>query len=177
MLRLASSPVEGLRSLDWSTPGQVSAVAEHQIPVPVFRELRVFAFDPSLGVQLDTAGINEVTLRVPWEGDVDGSGALEPGPVGEYLEVIDVDPASGCASRPVDLNDLSILAQRGLAPSEANPQFHQQMVYAVCMRIIRDFERILGRVVVWAPRLPSRKDSQVGRQQAEFVRRLRVYPH
>jgi hypothetical protein len=137
----------------------------------------MFAFDPSLGVQLETAGINEVTLRVPWEGEPDGTGVLEPGPVGEYLEVIDVDPASKCAYRPVDLNDPSILAQGGLAPSEADPQFHQQMVYAVCMRIIRDFERILGRVVLWAPRPYKRGDSQYGQIEPEFVRRLRVYPH
>jgi hypothetical protein len=109
-------------------------------------------------------------LRVPWEGDEDGGGALEPGPVGEYLEVIDVDPASGSAYRPVDLNTPSILAQSGLTPSEANPQFHQQMVYAVGMRIIRDFERVLGRVVLWAPRF-------VTPTRAEFVRRLRIYPH
>jgi hypothetical protein len=151
--------------------------AEHAVPLPIFRELRMFAFDPSLGVQLETAGINEVALRVPWEGEPDGSGALEPGPVGEYLEVIDVDPASGCAYRPVDLNDPSVLAQRGLTPSEADPQFHQQMVYAVCMRIIRDFERVLGRVVLWAPRPYKRGDSQAGQRQPEFVRRLRVYPH
>lgn len=154
-------------------------MSEHDIPLPIFRELRMFAFDPSLGVQLETAGINEVALRVPWEGEPDGTGALQPGPVGEYLEVIDVDPASGCAYRPVDLNAQSVLAQRGLTPSEANPQFHQQMVYAVCMRIIRDFERVLGRVVLWAPRPTAtrRRDSQAGQRQAEFVQRLRVYPH
>lgn len=27
------------------------------------------------------------------------------GPVGEYLEVVDRDPASGCCYTPVDLND------------------------------------------------------------------------
>ena len=150
-------------------------MADPHIPLPIFRELRMFAFDPSLGVELETAGINEVTLRVPWEGDEQEP--LRPGPVGEYLEVIDVDPASGCAYRPVDLNDPSILARGGLAPSEANPQFHQQMVYAVCMRIIRDFERILGRVVLWAPKPPNRGDSRAGRKSAEHVQRLRVYPH
>src|SRR3954465_1769285 len=129
----------------------------------------MFAFDPSLGVQLETAGINEVTLRVPWGGA--GGEPLRPGPVGEYLEVVDVDPASGCAYRPVDLNDPSILAQNGLAPSEADPQFHQQMVYAVGMRIVRDFERVLGRVVLWSPQPYKRGDSTAG--QSRFVRRLR----
>ncbi|MEA2467395.1 MAG: hypothetical protein QOJ57_1521 [Thermoleophilaceae bacterium] len=144
---------------------------QQHVPPPVFRKLRVFAFDPSAGTELDTAGVNEVTLRVPWEGEADGSGALSPGPVGEYLEVIDVDPASGCAYRPVDLNNASVLAQDGLTPSEADPQFHQQMVYAVAMRIIRDFERVLGRVVLWSPRMVP------GGKGAEAVTRLRVYPH
>ena len=45
------------------------------------------------------------------------------------------------------------LAQDGLEPSESNPQFHQQMVYAVAMNTIQSFERALGRRVMWAPRL------------------------
>src|SRR5262249_42102822 len=59
------------------------------------------------------------------------------------------------------------------APSEANPQFHQQMVYAVAMSTIRHFELALGRRALWSPRryetTPSGKE--------EFVQRLRVYPH
>ena len=71
-----------------------------------------------------------MTFTIPWE-------KLEPGPVGEYLEVVDVDPASECFYEPVDLNDPHLLAQDGLAPSEGNPQFHQQMVYAVAMNTIQ----------------------------------------
>ena len=41
-----------------------------------------------------TAGINEVTIAVPWERDDKGNDVLQPGPVGEYVEVIDHDPAS-----------------------------------------------------------------------------------
>ena len=74
-------------------------------PLPRERRLRVFAFDPSMGVQLATAGINEVTIAVPWERDDKGKDILQPGPVGEYLEVIDHDPASGGFYAPVDLND------------------------------------------------------------------------
>ena len=44
------------------------------------RRLRVFAFDPSMGVQLATAGINEVTLAVPWERDDNGKDILSPAP-------------------------------------------------------------------------------------------------
>lgn len=68
-----------------------------RIPTPTARCLRIFAFDPSLAVQSDTAGIAELTVTVPWEE------GLEPGPVGEYLEVVDVDPASGMLYPPVRL--------------------------------------------------------------------------
>ena len=73
-----------------------------------------------------------------------------PGPTGDYLEVIDVDPSSGCAYEPVDLNDPHLLATNGLPPSEGNPKFHQQMVYAVAMTTIQHFERALGRQVFWS---------------------------
>jgi hypothetical protein len=131
--------------------------------LPVDRPLRVFAFDPSIGVELETAGINEVTLELPWER------ALEPGPVGEYVEVVDYDPASACFYEPVDLNDRRIVAQDGLQPSESNPQFHQQMVYAVTMRTIRNFERALGRLALWSPLHSEDSDT--------YVQRLRIHPH
>jgi hypothetical protein len=142
-------------------------------PRPVYRRLRGYAFDPSLSVQLATAVVNETTYRVMWEGKAEnGDPGLMPGPVGEYLEVVDYDPASGCFYEPVNLDDAGVLAQDGLPPSEGNPQFHQQMVYAVAMTTIHNFERALGRPVLWAPR------SVEGSTQAdEFVQRLRVYPH
>src|SRR5262245_9145742 len=81
------------------------------IAPPPFRRLRAFAFDPSLSLQLETASINHTVLHTPWEPD------LKPGPCGEYLEVVDYDPASGCWYDPVDLNTIELLAQDGLAPS------------------------------------------------------------
>jgi hypothetical protein len=140
------------------------------LPLPSERMLRVFAFDPSLGVEIATAGINEVTLAVPWERDARGREVLQPGPAGEYLEVIDHDPASRCFYEPVDLNDERILAQDGLPPSESNPQFHQQMVYAVAMRTIRHMEQALGRLALWAPSRP-------GEPEEAYVQRLRIHPH
>src|SRR5262245_39061184 len=107
---------------------------------PAQRRLRVFAFDPAVRAQLDTLSISALTLNLLWEDD------LKRGPVGEYLEVVDYDPASGMFYAPVDLNDPYLLAQNGLAPSEGGPQFHQQMVYAVAMNTIDHFERALGRV-------------------------------
>src|SRR5687768_2753554 len=111
---------------------------------PPARNLKIFAFDPGVAAQTDTVGIGEITISVPWESD------LQPGPVGEYIEVVDADPASGVFYEPVDLNDPRLLAQNGLAPSERNPQFHRQMVYAVAMTTINHFEQALGRVALWS---------------------------
>jgi hypothetical protein len=135
---------------------------------PAFRCLRAYSGDPSLTGQLATAMIGELTLKVPWE-------ALPPGPVGEYLEVIDIDPASGCFYEPVHLDDPSLLAQHGLAPSEGTPQFHQQMVYAVASLTIHNFERALGRRSLWRHGPPPPGKSR--KNDSNFVRRLRVYPH
>lgn len=140
-------------------------------PEPVYRRLRGYAFDPSLSVQLDTALINETVYKIAWEGaSTDKDEGLRPGPCGEYVEVVDYDPASDSFYMPVDLNDPYLLAQDGLPPSEGNPQFHQQMVYAVAMTTIRNFERALGRPALWAAR-------DGGRPGNHYVRRLRIYPH
>src|SRR5262249_21020776 len=114
---------------------------------------------------LDSITVNATVLSLPWEE------RLKPGPVGEYLEVIDVDPASNKVYEPVDLNDPKLLAQDGWAPSEGNPQFHQQMVYAVAMTTIGHFEKAIGRDALWAPQDPS------GTESGKEVRRLRIYPH
>ncbi len=66
-------------------------------PPPPRRRLRTYALDPSLGKRLDSVSVNETTLTVPWDDVLpwekqDADEALKPGPVGEYLEVVDVDP-------------------------------------------------------------------------------------
>lgn len=130
---------------------------------PNFRRLYGYSFDPSLSVKLDTALVNETVFKIRWEEK------LEPGPSGEYLEIIDYDPASKYFYEPIDLNDKYVLAQDGLKPSESNPQFHQQMVYAVAMTTIENFERALGRKALWS----SYRDKIEG----DFLQKLRVYPH
>jgi hypothetical protein len=140
------------------------------IPDPAFRRIRTYAVDPSFSTRLETASINEVTLKVKWE-------KLRPGPAGEYLTVIDTDakgigfPTPGFL--PVDLNEQSLLAQDGCPPSEGNPKFHQQMVYAVAMKTIEHFERALGRPVLWRPKTDPKKPFQ----DSEFVRQLTIKPH
>lgn len=158
-----------------SIPGEprVGSYETKLVSKPAFRRLRGFALDPSLSTRLETAMVNQTTYKVMWEDSaVNGADGLSRGPVGEYLEVVDYDPASNCFYEPVDLNDPFMLAQDGLPPSEDNPQFHQQMVYAVAMTTIRNFERALGRRALWASR-----ESQDSTAADRFVRRLRVYPH
>jgi hypothetical protein len=140
---------------------------EAKKPTPPYRRLRVFAFDPLFSRQLDTSDINEVTLKLPWDEH------LEIGPVDDYLEVVDYDPASQAFYEPVDLTDPKLIAQDGLPPSEGNPQFHQQMAYAVARTTIGHFERALGRRALWSKRL-KKKD---GGYEAEYFDRLRIYPH
>lgn len=137
-------------------------------PRPPHRRLRVFAFDPSLSRRLDLADINVVTVQVPWEDE------LLEGPVDDYLEVVDVDPASGVCYAPADLHQPRLLAQDGLPPTETDPQFHQQMVYAVARTTIRHFEQALGRCALWSSR---RYKTEEGEFKREFVRQLRIYPH
>jgi subtilisin family serine protease len=130
---------------------------------PTYRRLRVYAADPSLSTRLESVKVNEATLDVRWE-------KLKPGPIGEYLEVVDKD-AKGVEYAPVDLDDRRLLAQDGWSPSEGNPQFHQQMTYAVAMTTIGYFERALGRPVLWRPPLDA------GPDDSRFVQRLTIRPH
>lgn len=146
--------------------------SQFKVPTPPYRRLRGYAFDPSLSIQLETVPINEVVFKVPWEA----GGVLGKGPVGEYLEVVDYDPASQSFYAPVDLNDPLVIAQDGLEPSEGNPQFHQQMVYAVTMTTIKNFERALGHTALWAPRTEL-VQGEASKPEKGFVERLRIYPH
>jgi len=138
-------------------------------PRPPRRRLRIYAADPERETDVTAYAINEATLAVRWEDD------LRPGPIGEYLEVIDVDPSSGCCYAPVDLNHPYVLAKDGLSPSESNPQFHQQMVYAVAMTTIERFEHALGRRALWAQRLIRNEQKETIRR--DYIQRLRIYPH
>jgi len=139
------------------------------VATPVSRKLQIYAFDPSLDLDLATARVNQSTVYVRWEN-------VSEGPVGEYVEVVDVDPASACAYSPVDLNDPHLLSQDGLSPSEGNPQFHQQMVYAVAMKTIANFEQALGRHIHWSPRRQDERGRWLGPEES-YVQRLRIYPH
>jgi hypothetical protein len=109
-----------------------------EIPWPTVRPLNVYAFDPSLGKFVG----NFMTTSVRYE-------KLQPGPVGDRFAVIDYDGTSKAFYAPVDLNDPKLLVSGGLAPSETDPRFHQQMVYAVASETLQRFEFALGRRIHW----------------------------
>ena len=169
-----------------------------KIPTPPFRKLRGYAIDPSLSISLSTRQVNDLVYKVKWEelelrandkkdeqtpvdnrndeDELQGSY-----PVGEYLEIVDYDPASSLFYEPINLDDPHLLAQDGYAPSVSNPQFHQQMVYAVIMTTIKNFEQALGRKILWAENIRDTGEFIEGTTRKkyvfEFVQRLRVYPH
>ncbi len=131
---------------------------------PEFRQLRIYAIDP----MVSRAPEHQTTVQIRFEDLVfrpvsDVTTGYDPVSfAGERVEVVDVDAGGAPALwfRPVDLADANIAMQHGLEPSESDPQFHQQMVYAVAMRTLEQFDRALGRVVHFNGR-----------------RRLRLVPH
>ncbi len=129
---------------------------------PEFRQLRIYAIDP----MVSRAGEHEATVQIRFEDvELRGGNGTDTDPVsfrGRRVEVVDVDAAGPDPVwlKPVDLDDANIAMQHGLDPSESDPQFHQQMVYAVAMRTLEQFDRALGRVVHFSSR-----------------RRLRLVPH
>ena len=139
------------------------------MPKPTSRRLRVYAFDPNASLDLGSAKFSHATISLAWDDPTEG--ALGPGPVNDYLEVIDVDPGSRQFYPPVDLDAPEVLGQDGLPPSEGDPRFHQQMVFAVTMKTIKLFERALGRKMIWAPEWDDTKKTYVP------TMKLRVYPH
>lgn len=136
-------------------------------PQLTFRSLRGYSLDPGFSTRLDTLGINEFIYHIRWED-------VKKGPVGEYFEVIDYDPASNCFYDPVDLNSVEVLAQNGLPVSEGNPKFHQQFVYTIAMQTLEHFEQSLGRKMIWSARRYVTEDQQF---KKEYVSKLRLYPH
>lgn len=98
------------------------------------RRLRIFASDPMSGRR----GVYRITVDVENE-------PLEPGPQGRLVEVVDYDASNKLYYTAVNLDDPNHLMEDGLAPNESDPRFHQQMVYAVTMRVIETASRALGR--------------------------------
>jgi len=127
---------------------------------PAKRSLKVYAFDPTLGRQLG----NDLVIDVKYE-------KLEPGPIGKRFAVVDYDGSAKTFYKPVDLDNPNLLLREGLDPSESDPRFHQQMVYAVASETLERFEAALGRQVHW------RIVQMDGKYVAAHLNRLYLYPH
>jgi hypothetical protein len=136
---------------------------------PASRPLKAFAFDPSQGTLLG----NQMQLSVRYE-------QLDPGPVvrdkfaWDGIAIIDYDASNGVYYQPVDLEDPKILVRGGLDPVEADPRFHQQMVYAVVTDTIQHFEAALGRRIHWR-RAPRREKGRQAPQDDIYT--LNIFPH
>lgn len=151
--------------LGWTHGGHVMAIGS-----PPVRRLQIFTLDPGGEAEMDQAVLGRSTLTVKWE-------PLKPGPIGEYLEVIDVDPSSKRFYEPVDLDSQTLLATDGIAPSAGDPRFHQQMVYAIAMNTIAVFESVLGRPVIWSERVKDDDGEYIEDLSLRYVKQLRLYPH
>lgn len=101
----------------------------------VQRLLRVYTLDPTLRRSDAQLG----TLAIPFEplGDTFTGARLR---VGEMPGLFGPAPL-----KRVNLDDPVLLAQNGMKPENANPQFAQQMAYAVAAWTIERFRLALGR--------------------------------
>jgi hypothetical protein len=131
--------------------------------------LRAYAFDPSQGRLLG----NEMSVEVR-NHKLERGPAMVPNGEHDSIAVVDYDASRGVYYDPVDLDDPNILMQGGLSPSESNPHFHQQMVYAVARETIERFEAALGRRIHW--RRGERAAGGAG-WQPEDIRTLQLFPH
>ena len=122
------------------------------VPKPSTRPLKIYATDPTRGYEAAL----KISIPIAYE-------QLTPGPVGNRIEVVDYDGSAKVFYDTVDLDDPAILTQGGLDPSEADPRFHQQMVYAVAARTLSNFDRALGRRLRLA--------------KGKTLPRLRLFPH
>jgi hypothetical protein len=132
-----------------------------RIRPPAQRQLQAYAFDPSRGERLG----NSMSVSIEYE-------RLWPGPIGSRLAVIDYDGVHDITYLPVDLDDPMLLIRGGLSPSEVDPRFHQQMVFAVASETLERFQAALGRRVHW--RGPTDKD---GKRIYDKPNRLHLHPH
>ena len=78
---------------------------------------------------------------------------LAPGPCGYRIRVIDYDSSSGTLYQPLAEPNwgsyIDPFENQSIEQLLDNPQFHQQNVYAIAMRVLGRFEFALGRRVSW----------------------------
>jgi hypothetical protein len=90
----------------------------------------------------------------------------------DAIAVVDYDGVARRYYKPIDLGHPRVLIQNGLSPSESDPRFHQQMVYAVASETIERFEAALGRRIHW-----RRAEKKGKGWQPDDILTLNLYPH
>ena len=140
-----------------------------QLRTPSRRPLRVYAFDPSRGRLLGNEMQIDVRYRPLGPGPIDKSG------VHDQIAVVDYDASRNVYYRPVDLDDPFVLIPNGISPSQSDPRFHQQMLYAVASDTIEQFESALGRRIHWR-RAERRLNAPKGWLPDDILT-LTLYPH
>lgn len=105
---------------------------------PIYRPLRIYSVDPTLS-RFEGA---VATVKVPYE-------PLPNGPEGSLFS-IRTDSVTHGAAGPWQPDAPTVLIRQGRDPSPTDPQFHQQMAYAVCSLVYAAFRSALGRTVSWS---------------------------
>jgi hypothetical protein len=130
---------------------------------PLYRPLRIFTGDPS-GSKLEG---KTACVLVPFELLRPNADGVADGQVRGALFEVSMEDPYGRRFAPPRLDRDRWLMQQGHAPSEADPRFHAQMVYAVASLVHQTFRRALGREIGWA----------LGNAEADGEpRRLMLYP-
>src|SRR5262249_8779267 len=136
---------------------------------PTRRPLKVFAFDPSRGRLLGNEIQIDVRYRQLPPGTTDRSNARSA------IPALRSDWTGHRHCPPVKLDQPGVLVRNGLAPSQSDPRFHQQMVYAVVSDTIEQFETALGRRIHW--RRGERRPKAPRGWVADDILTLMLYPH
>src|SRR5579859_3203364 len=137
---------------------------------PMIRPLRAYAFDPSQGRLLG----NEMSIEVR-NHDLRAGPVMVPSSDHDGVAVVDYDGTRDVFYTPVNLDDPYVLMQGGLPPSESNPHFHQQMVYAVARETIERFESAVGRRIHW--RRAEREPGGPAGWHPDDILTLQLFPH
>ncbi len=114
---------------------------------PSCRRLRIFTSDPSASRLEGSITVAEVPFE-PLELITAGTTTRYECMCGQLFEMHMIDDHDR-ALAPPQLDEPAQFMQDGHAPSESDPRFHAQMVYAVASRVHTDFRRALGREPGW----------------------------
>lgn len=140
---------------------EVAASRQLQRGEPTHRRLRIFTGDPTASRLAGRTAVAEVPYEPLTLEDASQQRTNYQCLCSALFELHMIDD-EGRALAPPLLDEPQQLMQDGYAPSESNPRFHAQMVYAVASRIHADFRRALGREPGWG--------------FAGAHKRLKVYP-